>query len=210
MGSEEPVKLDLDRLIRAKMHVKRGDNLPFTGWNKKFSRIELAEIFAEAGFKTGAEVGVRRGAYSYTICEKNPGIKMFCIDPYIPYRGRRPTPEHMDRVFKVAQKNLSKFNCIFIRKTSMDAVKDFADGSLDFIYIDAMHEFDPVMMDIICWVPKVRVGGIVSGHDYVDSYAVGVPHAVRSYTYAHNINEWYITRDYGVGEQMPSWFWVKK
>jgi hypothetical protein len=39
---------------------------------------------------------------------------------------------------------------------------------LDFIYIDANHAYDFVKEDIECWYPKVKPGGWVMGHDYID------------------------------------------
>lgn len=196
---------ELTKLIREKLRVKSGDCLPFTGWNKLISRNELADIMQEAEFKVGAEIGIRKGDYSRVLCERIPGLKISCVDPYIPYRGRRPDQEKMNMLFDYAQNNLKGFNAVLVRKTSMDAVKDFKNESLDFVYIDAMHEFDHVMMDIICWAPKVRHGGVVAGHDYVESYNGGVINAIRAYTQAHNINEWYLTN-----EIIPSWFFVKK
>lgn len=202
---------ELNALIRGKLRVKRGDNLPFTGWNKDFSRNELASLMNEAGFRYGAEVGVRKGNYSRILCENIPGLKILCVDPYIPYRGRKPDQAKMDAIFAHAQENLKDFNATFIRKTSMDAVHDIKDGSLDFVYIDAMHEFDPVMLDIIHWTPKVRIGGIVAGHDYIESHDCGVVNAVRAYTLAHNIYEWYLTWEKPSGDlEFPrSWFFVK-
>ena len=48
-----------------------------------------------------------------------------------------------------------------------DAVKDIEDSSLDFVHIDGDHSYDFVMQDIILWGRKVRIGGIISGHDYL-------------------------------------------
>jgi predicted O-methyltransferase YrrM len=48
------------------------------------------------------------------------------------------------------------------------AADDFLDNSLDFVYIDAGHRFDDVVQDIIKWTKKVRKGGIISGHDYME------------------------------------------
>ena len=48
----------------------------------------------------------------------------------------------------------------------MDAVVDVADESLDFVFIDADHKYVSVCEDIREWSKKVRIGGIVSGHDY--------------------------------------------
>ena len=55
-----------------------------------------------------------------------------------------------------------------IRAASLDAVKQYADSSLDFVFIDAAHDYDNVRADIIAWSPKVKPGGMLSGHDYQD------------------------------------------
>jgi len=60
-------------------------------------------------------------------------------------------------------------------------------------------------LDIIGWQAKVRVGGIVSGHDYGNVYHGGVLFAVNAYVQAHGISKWYTTREID-----PSWFWVKE
>lgn len=54
-----------------------------------------------------------------------------------------------------------------------------ADGSLDFVYIDANHEYEFVRSDIQTWLPKVRKGGILSGHDFILMDRIGVIRAVR-------------------------------
>ena len=43
------------------------------------------------------------------------------------------------------------------------------DKSIDFVYIDADHEYESVRKDIAAWHPKIRRGGIISGHDYSSS-----------------------------------------
>jgi len=55
---------------------------------------------------------------------------------------------------------------VFMRMDSVSAARYIADGSLDLVYIDADHLYDGVKHDIICWLPKVRIGGIICGHDY--------------------------------------------
>lgn len=52
------------------------------------------------------------------------------------------------------------------KMTSVDAAKLFDDKSLDFVFIDANHKYDYVSADIAAWFPKVKSGGIISGHDY--------------------------------------------
>ena len=48
----------------------------------------------------------------------------------------------------------------------MEASKKFSDGSLDFVYIDARHEYDSVKEDIVSWLPKIKKGSFIGGHDY--------------------------------------------
>jgi hypothetical protein len=104
----------------------------------------------------------------------------------------------------------------------MDAVKDFKDESLDFAFIDGNHSFEYVINDIAEWSKKVRVGGIISGHDYWNSIdtkpwaAVANPYermrlcqvkdAVDGWTKAHLIKPWFIMTN----DKCPSFFWVKE
>lgn len=53
-----------------------------------------------------------------------------------------------------------------IRKPSLEAVSDFEDGSIDFIFIDAEHTYKAVSNDLSAWYSKVKNGGILCGHDF--------------------------------------------
>jgi hypothetical protein len=56
-----------------------------------------------------------------------------------------------------------------IHPIEMDSVKAsflYADSSLDFVFIDAEHKYEFVSKDIKAWLPKVKKGGIIAGHDY--------------------------------------------
>jgi len=55
-----------------------------------------------------------------------------------------------------------------IRTTSVEAAKLYADNSLDFVFIDAGHEYEDVKSDLQAWYSKVKVGGFIAGHDYFD------------------------------------------
>jgi len=92
-----------------------------------------------------------------------------CYDYKVPETGRIPEHDQMfveaERMFIARTKDVP--NIIKIRKTSVEAAKDFADGSLDAVYIDAEHDEDSVREDIRTWRPKLKRGGILSGHDFV-------------------------------------------
>lgn len=89
---------------------------------------------------------------------------IYCVDPYLPYK-------EMDNKIYIAEQEfdtlLSKYNNITkVKKTSELASHDFEDRSLDFIYIDGAHDYDNVYKDIQLWLPKVKSGGFIGGHDH--------------------------------------------
>lgn len=91
-----------------------------------------------------------------------------CYDYTIPPTGRIPS---MDKMFVRAEKTFLKRtknvpNIVKVKKTSIEAARDFADQSLDAVYIDAEHDEDNVRADVKAWTPKIKKGGFVSGHDY--------------------------------------------
>jgi hypothetical protein len=67
-----------------------------------------------------------------------------------------------------------------IRMSSLDAVKLYDDESLDFVFVDASHEYEDVKQDIEAWYSKVKKGGIFAGHDYHQSWP-GVMQAVDEF-----------------------------
>ena len=102
----------------------------------------------------------------------------------------------------------------------MDAVQDFDDASLDFVYIDGAHDFKNVADDVSEWTKKVKIGGIVFGHDYKRSrdtggkYPVDVKDVVQAYTYSHKIDPWFILKndikDPKFGHDNPGWCFVRQ
>jgi len=65
-----------------------------------------------------------------------------------------------------------------IKKNSWEAANEFEDESVDFIFIDADHKYESVVKDIQAWLPKLKVGGVMSGHDFTQPTA-GVKKAVE-------------------------------
>ena len=135
------------------------------------SRDDLPQFFVDMGFKVGAEIGVARGEFSEKLCKA--GLRIYAIDPWIAYRGagrhaRRQVDQ--DYVYGCAQRLLAPYeNCTIIKKTSIDAAKDFRGQSLDFVYIDGDHSFPVIASDIYEWYFRIRKGGVISGHDYLCS-----------------------------------------
>jgi len=191
-----------DEAIQARFDFRgRRFNLPW--YPRRGTRLHLAELFGELGFKFGAEIGTCRGEYAEALCKANPNLHLTCVDPWMAYRG--VSQERADRMYKIAVERLAQYDATLCRKPSLEAALEFADSSLDFVYIDGDHTFDMVVQDIIAWVPKVRREGIVALHDYHFSVGADVVMAINAYTHCHNINPWYVTR-----EEFPTAYWVQR
>lgn len=139
------------------LYGRMGVEIPEVG------RDDFAIFLAEYGYKVGVEVGVDRGEYGLMLCKA--GLKMYGVDSYVrydAYKGEGMYESHYEQ----ALKNLKGYDYTIIKKFSMDALVDFEDNSLDFVYIDGNHTLPYIAMDIFGWERKVKKGGIISGHDY--------------------------------------------
>lgn len=203
--------MDTLNFIAKKYNLNLREKSPIT--IPDFDRNDLALLFAELGFTSGAEIGVLFGRYSAILCKANPKLKLNSIDPWLVYKEYKDltTQKNFDYLYQKTKDNLVDFNCQIIRKKSMEALKDFSDSSLDFVYIDGNHEFTSEANDIHEWSKKIRSGGIVSGHDYRKYKEKSYSHTyevVHAYTQAYRISPWFVTDSNK--EKIRSWFWIKK
>lgn len=65
-----------------------------------------------------------------------------------------------------------------VRATSISAASIFKPGYFDLVYIDADHRYEEVLKDIKSWLPLVKKGGYIAGHDYGSDRHTGVKKAV--------------------------------
>jgi predicted O-methyltransferase YrrM len=132
------------------------------------------------------EVGSWKGmssAYMATeIANSEKDISFYCVDTW------EGSIEHTDNenlkdLFHIFLSNMKPVERYYnyIKDTSLNAVHLFEDNSLDFVFIDASHEYEDVKNDIISWLPKVKKGGILAGHDYYvnQQFGAGVKRAVN-------------------------------
>lgn len=188
------------------------------------NRNDLPGFFREMGFKVGVEIGVDKGSFSRVICTKKE-LTLYGVDPWLDYDGYIDTinKDRAEYNYKTAQRRLAPYkNFIIVRKTSMEAVNDFVNESLDFVYIDGNHGFKFVTEDIYEWSKKVKKGGVISGHDFgftsAGPHSIGAIHVkyvLPAYTKAFGISDWYILGEENVkdGERRDrfrSWMWINK
>jgi hypothetical protein len=177
-----------------------------------FTRNDLAAWLGASGLRRGAEIGVAQGKYSVVLCEHIPDVDLLCVDPWLQYpeNPRGGPQEQHDRNFELLQQRLAPYRWRPAKAFSMDAVKDVPLESLDFVYIDGHHSFDYVMQDLIEWGKRVRIGGVIAGHDYYMFRWAGVVEAVRAYVAGHHVKEWFLTKGIRRADHSePSFFWVK-
>lgn len=137
--------------------------------------------------KICAEIGVYDGWFSNEILNHNPA-KLYMIDPWV-HQGKNVYPDDPsnmpdnafnDQFNMVLEAYGQKENVEIVRDFSFFAAEHFANKSLDFVYIDAIHTFESVLCDMVTWYPKVADGGWLCGHDFTGRY-IGVKAAVESF-----------------------------
>lgn len=182
-------------------------------------KLDLANWLHELDFKKGVEVGVAEGRYSQALATANPQMKIYGIDPWKSYQDYVSYQEQeiLDKLYKEALRRLSHLpNYEFMNILSIEALKNFEDEFLDFVYIDANHQDPYVTEDITGWYEKIKPGGIISGHDYIrlKKERCDVIGAVNRFTKSKNIAPWFIL---GLNAKIPgfirdtsrSWMWIK-
>jgi predicted O-methyltransferase YrrM len=118
-----------------------------------------------------AEIGVKEGRHSAEIMDHLPNCTMICVDPYLAYfteSFNETQQEYNDDKYRQVLEMIEKYNdrAKLYKMKSHEAAPLFEDNTFDFIYIDGDHSKEGVRLDIECWLPKVKVGGIISGHDW--------------------------------------------
>ena len=143
--------------------------------HKEISRIDLInEIGKEFPKGKGVEVGTFKGEFSKEIMENWEG-SLYMVDVWRPlsneeYLDASNHGNHETQIYGEAMNNIKGFEdrAVMVRATSEIASNMFEDNSLDFVYIDANHAYDYVVQDIELWYPKVKEGGYLCGHDYIN------------------------------------------
>lgn len=70
---------------------------------------------------------------------------------------------------------------------SYDVVDSYPNASLDMVYIDGSHIYDAVRQDLNDWAGKVKNGGYLCGHDYINEPQFGVVQALDEFIAANGL-----------------------
>lgn len=145
------------------------DWFPYTGlYQGMVQKFDSGSKFVEIGCWKG------RSAAFMAVEINNSGkdIKFDCIDTW---KGSENEDYHQndtnvkaDTLYETFLHNVNPVKHIInpIRTTSVEGSKLYEDNSLDFVFIDACHTYECVKEDIEHWLPKIKVGGVLAGHDF--------------------------------------------
>lgn len=133
----------------------------------------ISNLVDEHEVKIMAEIGVWKSHFAKAVLKKCKGLEQYwAIDQWEvvgPEHGRmgRRTAEDWDKMYFYCCKLSAWYPALrAIRMKSLDAANLFWNEYFDLVYIDASHFYEEVKADIIAWLPKVKKGGIIAGHDY--------------------------------------------
>tara|TARA_B100001093_G_C26858931_1_gene1028883 strand:+ start:8146 stop:8670 length:525 start_codon:yes stop_codon:yes gene_type:complete len=170
----------------------------------KIGRRGLSSLFPKDAI--GVELGVAQGHFSDALLASNNVQRLFSIDRWLDH--------HNDSEYVKACKLLAKHKTrsIVMRSSFSDVLCLFPESYFDFIYIDAYahtgQEDGTILHE---WYPKLKIGGIFSGHDYdnrswpktvkaVDSFANSVGKNIEVIP-GVDTTKWQ--------DRYPSWYFIK-
>jgi hypothetical protein len=158
--------------------IAKNQVLTNTGWTTEEELLWLHESAKKYG--TIVEVGSWKGQSTKALLGGNSGV-VHAVDHFkgSPTDKSRDYAMVVQDVYKEFIENTKGYNNLVVhKKSSAEAVSSFEDNSVDMVWIDAGHTYEECGNDIDMWLPKIKKGGIISGHDYCDK-APGVMQAVN-------------------------------
>ena len=160
-----------------------------------------------------AEVGVQRGRFAKVILQQAKPAALHLIDcwqhqdddKYEADMANTTDQHHLRNLARTRQRlrrGVRQGRVVIHQGFSVPMLATFSDHFFDWIYIDANHTCESVRADLEACLSKVRPGGIIAGHDYINTtywkdLNYGVVEAVDEFCAEHNWEIIYLTREPG-------------
>ncbi|MCY4305123.1 MAG: class I SAM-dependent methyltransferase [Aestuariivita sp.] len=133
-------------------------------------RAELPQLLNRNGLR-GIELGVACGDFAAHLWKTGLFADLWGVDAYSDHHN---TQEYVSALKHVGL----QANYRLLRMQFEEALNLFPNSYFDFVYIDGYaHTGEEAGKTIYQWFPKVKVGGIIAGHDYHPDWPL-VMHAV--------------------------------
>jgi hypothetical protein len=141
-------------------------------------RIDLGHVLRARGAKIGAELGVQQGVFAESVLTNWANAEEYVLvdiwahqDKYEDQANvdQRTQNVYYDETMKrmdACKKKGVVQKITVCRNFTLSCVDQYPDEHFDFVYVDARHDYKAVLEDLRAWWPKVKMGGIMAGHDY--------------------------------------------
>jgi SAM-dependent methyltransferase len=136
-----------------------------------YKRVVAEAVDGQHFVEVGCWKGRSAAFMAVEILHSGKQIQFDCVDTWLgsdePKHRGDPDVQRA-RLFEVFLRNIApvRARVRVVRKSSLNAALGYADDSLDFVFIDAAHDYKSVAADIGAWLPKLKVGGVLAGDDY--------------------------------------------
>lgn len=165
-------------------------------YDEAISRAKGGEIFVELGCYKG-----RSTCYMIdSIIKSGKNIKFYVVDNF-------STLGDVKAQFfeNLGEERIKKI--IFLEQDSYLSASNFLNESVDYLFIDTDHKFEVLDKELSAWIPKVKIGGIISGHDFNNG---GVKQAVeKNHTKNIFVNISTLQKDNNINWRYYSWWFEK-
>ena len=174
-------------------------------------RFELIEsLINKYGYSRGIEIGVKSGRTILHLLSRLPGLHMTAIDPWadqellnqLDENGEHKSYEGAGWRHKEFEAKFRNHGRPYVDEGRLKILKGYSyspevlqkvkDNSVDFVFIDGDHSYEGCKKDIELYLPKIKKGGLIIGHDV---HWVGVNRAVRellpTYKLSMQNNTWW-------------------
>jgi len=166
------------------------------------AQSDLRRICEELNLKNKImiEIGSYTGESAVVFAEFCKMI--YCIDPWLNGMLLSDGTSGNEKIYmypnveKEFDERTKRFaNIIKLKGFDFEMVDNFANSSIDFIYIDSLHTEKETKRQLVLWLPKINTTGIIAGHDFNEHFP-GIVKAVREIigepdkVYNDNGNSW--------------------
>lgn len=166
-------------------------------------RLELPSLLKRKGL-IGIELGVATGDFSAKLLDTGLFSQLYGVDMYADHHD---VAEYLSALQRVG---LGR-NYWLIRATFLEVLDTFPDDFFDFVYIDGYaHTGEEGGQTLADWFPKVKLGGMLAGHDY-DAHWPKVLKSVNLFSMAtgQQIMRTRRSRNPGPSDKAMSWATIR-
>ncbi len=198
--------------LKEEVIIKIASRMKHRIFPRPFERLGIKEATNNKDL-IGVEIGVHEGDHALSLLENLNIKKLYLIDPWEEYKEYNNNSEgYMGKFItdlsdaeKVTRRRMKKYsNKVEIIKNFSNDCLDKIPNNLDFVYIDSNHNYKYIKQDIKNYWKKLKVGGILGGHDFYNGFHRICDDVIK------RVCEFAVENKLQLRTDMPDWWFVKK